>query len=83
MRTISTVAVIVAMALTLVAADAMAASSSVWFASKKQIARELTYHWTTSDNVRVRISQCQGMGPSVTKGGSSCTTASPAPSWTG
>jgi hypothetical protein len=57
------------MALALVMADAMAASSTVWFASKKQIARELTYHWTTSDNVRVRISRCQGMGPSVTRGG--------------
>jgi hypothetical protein len=44
---------------------ATAASQTVWYATKKQVARELTYNWTTSDHVRVRISRCQGMGRAI------------------
>jgi hypothetical protein len=50
-------------------ANSVTAGSTVWFASKKQVSRELTYHWTTSDGFRVRISRCRGMGRSMTRGG--------------
>jgi hypothetical protein len=51
--------------LTLAGTARATTTSRVWFATKKVIARELTYNWTTSDDVRVRLSRCQGMGPAI------------------